>query len=290
MKRMPRPILWWSSDERGSDILNGVPTNKEVWLHAENVRQPTPFQIRRRTLFSRIPGFTKSLLATYVIDVPTVDLGNGVLRSRGHWQAAEISLSPSSSDYFFLDGNGSSSGILTVSNTPTFRWQSARRRSGIINPELMVPFGQNGLETKYAKGTLFNYSDSFEYVLEGSVIAPEDPGVELVVLTPEARGNRLLNLSREVLSFELKDLVPDLQRRYITSALEHLRGFSTGPSVEFTSVQNPRFEIAADEMRSFGFSIRDREPTRMLFAVEVRNLDTNDISISEFMPVVIERR
>ncbi len=53
--RLPKPVLWWSSHEDGSGVVNAVLTNKKVWLNERGVRQHTPFQIRRRNLLTRIP-------------------------------------------------------------------------------------------------------------------------------------------------------------------------------------------------------------------------------------------
>ena len=286
MRRVPKPILWWSPDQDGSISLSGVPTNKLVWLRGKNVRQHTPFQIRRRNLLTRIPGVGKGLFGSYVWDIPTVDLGAGVIRSEIIWQATSISQMPSLVDYFFVDGNGGVSSTLTVSNMATMRWSKAKRTSGIVNPELSVNLSTNGSTTTYAKGSLFESSRHFEYTVEGELVAPRDPEVEIEVLNPLTSRVQLLDVAREVLSFELKELASDLQERYLDSAISHLSTFLEQQDVEITVSGESRFTVTADEPVPVSISISGHGPAQVLFAVQVRDLDSGDITISEFMPVI----
>ena len=119
MPRVPKPVLWWSSEEDGSNVLSAVPVNKLVWLNGLNVRQHTPFRICRRNLLTRVPGLGRRLFGSWVGDVPTVYQGGGIMSSMTRWQATHVSLVPSSADYYFTDGNGGLSGSLIVSNIPT---------------------------------------------------------------------------------------------------------------------------------------------------------------------------
>ena len=151
---VPKPVLWWSSKDSGGDILSAVPVNKLVWLNGSNVRQHTPFRIHRRNLLTRIPWLGRGLFGAWVGDVLTVYPGDGRMRSKERWQAAHVSLVPSSVDYYFTDGNGGVSGPLIVSNTPTTQWKKVRHGGGGLKPKLEVRLSDNPLAVKSVRAEL----------------------------------------------------------------------------------------------------------------------------------------
>lgn len=211
MKRMPKPILWWSDHKHGNHAITAVLNNKNVWLHASDVRQRTPFRIMRRNLLSRIPGFITRMFASYVLDIPTIDIKPGRTRSEFDWQASFVDFHPAYEIYFFVDGNGGKSGTLAVSNSVTFGWKEATRIRGLVKPELTVDLSQSTSPSTHVKATLAEASRDGEFTITGELIAPQDPEVEIEILSPRRSADQLLNIVRQVLTYEFKDLEPDLQ-------------------------------------------------------------------------------
>ena len=198
MPQVPKPVLWWSSEEGGGDILSAVPVNKLVWLNGWNVRQHTPFRIRRRNLLARVPGLGRRLFGSWVGDVPTVYPGEGIMSSITPWQAAHVSLVPSSVNYYFTDGNGGVSGPLVVSNTPTAQWRSVRHGGSSLSPKVDVGLSANPLAVKSVRAELGHLSNDYEFTFESEVLAPWDPEVEIEVLEPGTSKDVLLETALEV--------------------------------------------------------------------------------------------
>ena len=317
--RLPKPVLWWSSHEDGSGVVNAVLTNKMVWLNERGVRQHTPFQIRRRNLLTRIPRLGQRLFGAWVGDVPTVYQGAGAMRSETHWQATNVSLVPSAVDYFFIDGNGGISGSLAVSNTPTFQWRSVKHGGGVLNPKLGVDLSPYGLAPGSVRAELAYIRKEYEFTFEGFVLAPQDPAVEIEVLAPGTSEDLLRDVAFDVLDHELGDLAfnqepldPELRNLafsqgpldpeglfritrfdrylhdpYLASALRHVDSFLGRRYAEFTIHGETRFIATTDEPHPVSLTVRGDGPVRLLFAIQVRDRDTGTTSISEFMPVVV---
>ena len=296
MPRVPKPVLWWSSDVHGSDVLSAVLANKEVWLHGLGVRKCAPFQIRRRNLLTRIPRLGQRRFGTWMADISTVHSGDGVMRSRTGWQATNVSLTPSLVDYFFTDNNGGLSGPLTVSNTPTFRYTSVRHGGGGLNPKIDVGISSTG----YVRAKLGYYRRGYEFTFEGEVLAPRDPNVEIEVLEPGTSRDLLLDTAHEVLYDELGDLGMGVGQsledgwsssnphyRYLVSALHHVDSFLGRRYVDFAISGETRFTATSDKPRPVSLTVRGDGPVRLLFALQVHDRDAGTSSISEFMPVVV---
>lgn len=299
MPRLPKTILWWSSDIQGRDLVNAVPTNKEVWLHGEEIRQLTPFQIRRRNLLTRIPRLGQRRFGSWVADVPTEWIGSGVMRSRFLWRAAVDSQIPSSTHYFFTDNNGATSGLLTVSNTPTHRFRMVRRGGAALNPDLEVGLSSIG----HVKAKLGYAGKEYEFTIEGEVIAPRDPDVEIEVLEPFTSEDLLLDVASEVLYSELETLAKDSElnvgrlrsndtshAKYHMAAMSHIQSFLGRRYVDFVIDGENRFVVSPDKPQPVSVTIRGDGPVKLLFAIRVRDRDTGAWSISEFMPVVVSER
>ena len=287
MQRIPKPVLWWSSEGDGSGALSGVLTDKKVWLNGLYVRQHTPFQIRRRNLLTRIPWLGRGLFGGWVGDMPTVYLGGGSMRSTTHWQATNVSLVPSSTDYFFVDGNGGVSGTLAVSNTPSVRWRSVKHGGVGLKPKLVGGLSSNGLANGYARAELFHLGREYEVTWNGVVVAPEDPRVEIEVLEPGTSEDLLLEIAYGVLSQELQGSEVTQNDRLIASALSHIRSFLGRRYIDFAVNGETRFIATASEPSPISLTVRGDGPVRLLFAIKVLDLDTGASSISEFMPLMI---
>ena len=294
MPHIPRPILWWSSEEDGNDVLSAVITNKNVWLHGRGIRQQTPFQIRRRNLLARIPRLGRRLFGAWVSDIPTVYLGDGAMRSEIHWQATSLILPPAATDYYFIDGNGGVSGALAVSNTPTFHWKMAKYTGVDLRPKANVGLSANG----YARAELGQYGRSFEIVFEGDVLAPEDPDVEVDILEPGTSQELLSATAEDILYHELGKLVEEQSSaqdsfsgyqhfQYLASAMRHVDTFLGRRYVDFVLQGQNRFTATPDRRFPVSLTVRGDGPVRLLFAIRVRNRETGLTSISEFMPLVI---
>ena len=287
MPQVPKPVLWWSSEEGGGDILSAVPVNKLVWLNGWNVRQHTPFRIRRRNLLARVPGLGRRLFGSWVGDVPTVYPGDGIMSSITPWQAAHVSLVPSSVNYYFTDGNGGVSGPLVVSNTPTAQWRSVRHGGSALSPKVDVGLSANPLAVKSVRAELGHLSNDYEFTFESEVLAPWDPEVEIEVLEPGTSKNVLLETALEVLVHELGDLPNIWGDRFLTPALKHVESFLGRRYVDFSLDGSTRFTATAEEPSQISLTVRGDGPVRMLFAVQIRDRETGMTSISEFMPITI---
>ena len=287
MRRVPRPVLWWSSKEDGNNMLSAVPVNKWVWLNGINVRQHMPFRIRRRNLLTRIPRLGRRLFGAQVGDIPTVDLGEGAMRSKIQWQASHVSLVPSSVDYYFIDDNGGVSGSLVVSNTPTFQWRLVKHGGGGLNPKLDVSLSANPLAAKSVRAELGHVDREYELTLEGVVLAPWDPDVEIEVLEPGTSRDLLREIALDVLVHELEGFPYGRYNEYLVSAMHHIDTFLGRRYVDFALHGETRFTATSDEVSPVSLTVRGDGPDRLLFAIQVRNLDTGTTSISEFMPVIV---
>lgn len=302
MPRAPKSVLWWSSDISGSNALSAVLTNKEVWLHGCGVRQRAPFQIRRRNLLTRIPRLGQRPFGTWVSDIPTVYLGNGEMRSRIPWQATKVSLTPGLADYFFTDNNGGTSGLLTVSNTPTFRLNSVKHGGGGLNPKIDVGISSGG----YVRANLAHYQREYEFTFEGEVLAPQDPNVEVEVLDPGTSRDVLYDAALEILHNEFENLdesgvlyiderqfpveaSPSAYRqyRYLASAMDHVDSFLGRRYIHFAIHGETTFIAAIEKPSPVSLTLRGDGPVRLVFAVQVRDRDSGTQSISEFIPVVV---
>ena len=294
MPRVPRPVLWWSSEEDGNDLLSAVLTNKNVWLHGRGIRQQTPFRILRRNLLARIPRLGRRLFGAWVSDIPTVYLGDGAMRSEIHWQATSLTLPPAATDYYFIDGNGGISGALAVSNTPTLHWRMAKYRGGGLRPRAVVGLSANG----YARAELGQYGRSYEVEFEGEVLAPQDPDVEVEILEPGTSQELLRETAEDILYHELgklveeqssgKDSLSDYRHlQYLVPALSHVNTFLGRRYVDFVLHGESRFTATADKPFPVSLTVRGDGPVQLLFAIRVRNRETGATSISEFMPLVI---
>ena len=294
MPRVPEPVLWWSSEEEGGGVLSAALTNKNVWLHGRGIRQQTPFRILRRNLLTRIPRLGRRLFGAWVSDIPTVYLGDGAMRSQTHWKTASLALPPTSTDYYFIDGNGGISGSLAVSNTPTFQWRIAKYKGGHLRPKTDVGLSSSG----YARAELGQYGGSYEVEFKGEVLAPQDPDVEIEVLEPGTSQELLLGLAEDFLYHELGSLVKEQSLeddnllgyqdfRYMAPAMHHLDSFLGRRYVDFVTHGESRFTATADAPHPVSLTVRGDGPVRLLFAVQVRDRETGIVSISEFMPVII---
>ena len=294
MPRVPKPVLWWSSEEDGRGVLSAVLTNKNVWLHGRGIRQQTPFRIRKRNLLARIPRLGRRLFGAWFSDIPTVYLGDGAMRSETHWQATSLALPPASTDYYFIDGNEGVSGSLAVSNTPTLRWRMAKYGGGGLKPRADVGLSSDG----YARAELGQYGRYYEVEFEGEVIAPQDPDVEVEVLEPGTSQELLLTIAEDILHHELgrlaeeqslgRDSLSDYRHfQYLVPVLRHVDTFLGRRYVDFVIHGESRFTAAADKPFPVSLSVRGDGPVRLLFAIRVRNRETGATSISEFMPLII---
>ena len=299
MPRLPKPVLWWSSNIDGTDLLSAAITNKRVWMHGCKIRHRTPFQIRRRNLLTRIPGLGQRRFGAWFADVPTEWLGNGTMRSQVPWLTAHVSQTPSSTDYFFTDNNGGKSGILTVSNTPTHRFKVVRRGGAVLDPNLEVSLSS----IEHAKVKLGYIGGGYEITIDGEVIAPRDPDVEVEVLRPDTSEDLLLDTASEVLYNELRTSVMDAElpmrerssmdtslAQYHMAAISHIRSFLGRRYVDFAIDGEARFVVSPDKPRPVSVTIRGDGPVKFLFALRIRDRDTGATSISEFMPVVVTER
>ena len=300
MPYVPKPVLWWSSEDNGNGILSAVLTNKKVWLNGVGVVQHTPFQIRRRNLLTRIPWLGRRAFKGWVADVPTDYQGGDAMRSTTYWRATHVSGTPiSSADYFFIDGNGGASGSLTVSNTPTFQWISVKRGGIDLNPQFEATLSSDGMATGSARGQLGYARKGYEFTFEGTILAPKDPNVEIEILEPQTSRDLLLETAHAILDRDLGDTLarqnPYLlgetlawqNNPYLESALHHVDSFLGQRYVDFAVNGETRFVATPDDPPPISLVVRGEGPTRLLFAVQVRNLDTGTTSISEFMPVVV---
>ena len=287
MPRMPRPVLWWSPNEDGSDAISSALVNKRVWLHGRDVRQHTPFRIHQRNLLTRIPRLGRRLFGTWVSDIPTVDLGGGAIRSEFPWQAAHIAYVMSSSDYYFIDGNGGVSGKLTVSNTPTAHFKSVRHGGSGLRPR----FDTRLSEARSIRAELGYMMNDYAFGLEGEIIAPSDPEIEIEVLNSSTSADLFYDIARGILDYELMDLPYSDKERYLPTTLRQIESF-LGRRFIHVEVHGATILTATEEKPSpFSFTVRGDGPAQMLFAVQVHNLDTGTISISEFLPItVVDRR
>ncbi len=296
MPRVPKPVLWWSSREDGSDVLSAVLSDKKVWLHGSGVRQHTPFQIRRRNLLTRIPHLGRRLFGSYVSDIPTVYLGNGAMRSKTYWQATNVLLPPNLADYYFTDGNGGTSGSLAVTNTPILHWKSLRHGRATLRPKVDIDLTSNG----YAKAELGDLQRDYELTFEGEVHAPQDPDVRIEVLDPGTSEDLLMETAHDVLQYELESLAINQDRflrkdvpsayqldQYLTPALRHVRSFLGRRYIHFAVEGETRFIATTKEPRTVSLTLKGDGPVRLLFAIQTRNLETGTRSVSEFMPVIV---
>ena len=287
MPNVPKPVLWWSFQACGGHILSAVSVNKLVWLNGQDVRQHTPFRIRKRNLLTRVPRLGRRLFGSWVGDVPTVYPGDGSMRSLTQWQASHVSLFPSSVDYYFTDDNGGVSGPLAVSNTPTAQWKSVRHGGGGLRPKLEVGLSDNPSAVKSVRAELGHYNNDYEFTFESQVLAPWDPDVEIEVLEPGTSRDLLLETALEVLHRELEDIPSSWGDQYLTAALKYIDSFLGRRYVDFSMNGEARFTATADVPTPFSLTVRRDGPVRLLFAIQIRDRDAGITSISEFMPLIV---
>ena len=256
MPIVPKSVLWWSSQASGGDIINAVPANKFVWLHGKDVRQHTPFRIRKRNLLTRVPRLGQRLFRPWAQDVPTDYSRDGSMRSSGQWQASHVSLSPSSVDYYFTDEGGGVSGPLTVSNTPTARWEKVQHGGGVLRPKVELGMSDNPMAAKSVRAELGHYSNEYEFMIEGQVLAPWDPPVEIEILEPGTSENRLLEAALEVLYGELEDLPSSWGDRYLTAAVKYVNGFLGRRYIDVSMNSETRLTATAENPAPFSFTVR----------------------------------
>ena len=288
MPKVPQPILWWSSKIDGSDMINAAPINKPVWLHGLNVRQHTPFQIRRRNLLARIPRLGRGLFGAWVGNMPTVYQG-GEMRSKFEWRTAHVSQVPSWEDYYFIDGNGGVSGSLAVSNTATARYTSFTNVGRDFNPRVEVPLSLNPLVATHIRAELGHLSSEYVCLIQGEVQAPSDPEVEIEILDPGTSRELLLETALEILYRELESLPFNNNRPFVMSALRHIDSFLGRRYVGFSFRTESRLIVTPDAPSPFSLMLQGDGPARLLFAVRVRDRESGTTSISEFMPVIVRQ-
>ncbi len=287
MPRVPKPVLWWSSGDDGTGLVHSVLTNKRVWLNGSNVRQHTPFQIRRRNLLARIPWLDRRMFGAWVADVPTMNLGSGNMRSATYWHAANVFHKPGNVDYFFIDGNGGVSGALAVSNTPTFHWRVAKFGGAGVKPKLDVDLTPDGLTTLSTRAELLHFGREYEVTYEGVVLAPQDPNVEIEIMEPGTSRDLLLETALDILSNELQDAPYNRHDQYMTTALQHVDSFLGRRYVDFALEGETVFAAFPGAPTPVSLTMKGDGPTRLLFAIRVHDRDNRTSSLSEFMPVVI---
>ena len=279
----PMPVLWWSSNEDGSDALSAVPVNKWVWLFGRNIRQSTPFQIHRRHMLTRIPWLGRRLFATWVGSVPTIDLGDGKLRSEVQWQASHVSRGPGWTNYYFGDGNGAVSGQLVVSNMSTAHWNEVRHGGALLNPRLDMGLS----EAKSIRARVGRIKRDYNFGFGCGLIAPQDPDVDIEVIGPGTSVPLLQEVARDVLVHELDDLPYENRSEYLEDAMRHIDSFLGSRDVEFSFHSETRLTVIEGEPTLFSLTVRGEGPLRMLFAIQVRDHETRAATVSEFMPVMV---
>ena len=301
MVRVPRPILWWSSEDDGKGLISSALTNKLVWLNGSNVRQHTPFQIRKRNLLQRIPGLGQRLFSGWIGDMPTVNLGNGEMRSSTYWHAPSVSLAPKYIKYFFVDGNGGVSGTLAVANAVTSLWTSVRHGGAGLSPKVSGNLSLNGFANGHARAKLFDAHREYELTVGIDLIAPRDPTVEITILEPGTSRDLLYETALNVLNQEVAGLnrvspeelsiealpMDDRYIRYVGPALRHIDTFLGRRYVDFRINGPNRITVSPEEPSPISLTIRGDGPNRFLFAIQVLDLNTMETTISEFMPVVV---
>ena len=292
MPRVKKPVLWWSSKRSGTDVISAALVDKKVWLIGCDIRQHTPFRINRRNLLTRIPWLGRMLFATWVTDLPTVYRHGGRMRSMSPWLAANLSQVPDSADYYFVDGNGGVSGVLSVSNTPTFRWRSMQRGGATLKPSVQVGLTDSGSMTAYARGELVELKREFEMRFSGVVLAPRDPEVEIKILEPWTSRDLLYETAFRILDRELRYIGPSTSssyryRRYLKSAIRRVESFLKPRDVDFSISGETRFTATTKKSTPVSLTLRGEGPLQLLFAVQVTDRKTKTSAISEFMPVVI---
>ena len=290
MYRVPRPVLWWSPNEEGTDIVSAAPVNKWVWLHGRNVRQHTQFSIRRRNLLSRIPWLDRRLFGTYVASIPTIDLGDGAIRSEFRWQATHVAYEASAATYYFVDGNGGVSGELIVSNTPNARWMSVRHGGAVVNPKLDVSLSANASDRKSVRAELFSAERDYQLTFDTEIIAPRDPVVEIEVLHPQMSRDVLHELASDILRNELRNFPYGNGVRYRTAALNHIDSFLGNRNIQFEEESESRLITTPDEPARFSLTLSGSGSVRMLFAVQVHDRTARTSSVSELMPIIVSER
>ena len=281
--------------------MNTVLTNKEVWLHANGIYQETPFAIRRRNLLGRISHIGRSRWGGWVQDIPTESLGGGAMRSRTYWLATNDSSDPvSSASYYFMDRNGGESGTLTVSNTPTYQFKSARYGGLSLRPKVDTNLSFSAGGAMSVRAELAEYRRGFEINIEGEVLAPRDPEVEIEVLEPGKSRDLLIQTASEVLSYEVARMpfreartrqvemfANEHQDQYVADALHRVESFLGPRDVDFSTNRLDRFVAAPDEPSAASVTLRGEGPVRLIFAVRVHDRDAGTTLISEFMPVIV---
>ena len=287
MVKLPKPVLWWSSEPDGSGAKSEVISGKNLWLNAEHVRQKTDFWIFKRNLFSRIPYLGRRLFPAWVTGMPTEYQDGGVLRSKTYWTATNITHLPGSSEYYFIDGNGGVSGSLSVSNTATAHWKSVRYGGMGLSPKLELGLSDTGLSTGYARAALLDYGKGYEITVEADVVAPQDPVVELEVLEPGKSRDHLMATARNYFENEFSDRPRVSFETYVNSAMSHIETFLGQRNVEFDFNGGRALIATPNQPRTVSVTVRGYEPVRLLFAIQVNDMDTGMRSVSEYMPVIV---
>lgn len=287
MVKIPKAVLWWSSEDDGYGMVTDVGSGKKVWLNGSNNLQHTPFRILRRNSFSRIPRIGRKLFGAWITDVPTVYLDGGNLRSATYWHATNISLTPSATEYYFIDANGGVSGSLAVTNTPYVHWTKVSYGGAVFEPKLDVSLSATGLSTAHARAELLDLKKGYELTLEGDIVAPQDPVVEIELLEPGKSRDMLVSTVQESIEFEIGMRANDRNPLHLSSVLPYIDSFLEPRNVDFEFQGEEVFMATPDEPRTISVTVRGDEPVKLLFAIKVNNIDTRTHSVSEFMPVIV---
>ena len=156
-----------------------------------------------------------------------------------------------------------------------------------LNPKLESGLSDNPLGVKYIRAELGHMSREYEFTIQGEILAPSDPDVEVEILEPGTSEDLLLETALEVLYVESDSLFFNNNQPYVMSVLRHIETFLGRRYVDFSLRGESRFTVTPDDPAPISITIRGDGPDRLLFAVRVQDIETGETSISEFMPVIV---
>ena len=94
-----------------------------------------------------------------------------------------------------------------------------------LNPKLESGLSDNPLGVKYIRAELGHMSREYEFTIQGEILAPSDPDVEVEILEPGTSEDLLLETALEVLYVESESLFFNNNQPYVMSALRHIETF-----------------------------------------------------------------
>jgi len=279
----------WVSVAREAPI-SSVPPDKEVMpeiVLGDGASAPDSVEVRRtyETVFARFLRVVTRSSTRHMTDLMKVNESSRTARYEA-WPAARLEpyQRPTQFVHCGPDGDRKPSSPLIVTPSVDLQWRRPPFRMSFSDPTGSVPV-EAGIELPLPA----------EKTLTTVVEAPQDPDVELFVISPSASegpvsfeqyvGSSLSCLERDLLGNSEIDQDAEMLRSMFEAAYEP---FLLGDGRISAEIENPHRTVLPGEPQEFEVTLHPEREGSMMLAIGARVIGAEEehVSVSEMLPLV----